>query len=271
MAAALERNDNEPSNNERLDLKTIVLNDLDGGRGSELPRKHRGKHTVTLSAHHQNITSSKSSEYVSPRMYPYRKPTTYHGSLENLRAKYSSLNNTPATNKTPSDPPGIPAPEAPEDLEETYDYDDELDGQIHSLDEDDEDTSSEISGHSGFSRRTNDSNDTATTTSSTNKHQQHQGRLEPILENDDLNNDLNIDHDRDRRSILKYKIATGFAFEAMRRYKREVDSMQAQLQKKKEEVAARVILHNLLVNSWRLKSSDLNVYTQENSHLHKTV
>lgn len=77
--------------------------------------------------------------------------------------------------------------------------------------------------------------------------------------------------DKERKKCIMTKLALAFVFRALRKRDHNLADIESRLLGKQQECAARLILHHMLLNSWRVAQRDLKDATVENSHLHKTV
>lgn len=102
----------------------------------------------------------------------------------------------------------------------------------------------------------------------TNEEMAAEGNIRNLsVENDLLRKRI---RDEKRRCTL-YRVANAFVFEAMRKRSRLLDQVEDNLLKRREECAARIILHHLLLNSWRTTKGQVTAITVENTQMHKTV
>lgn len=75
----------------------------------------------------------------------------------------------------------------------------------------------------------------------------------------------------ERRKCIFYRIVNAFAFEALRRRSQRLVQIEESLVTRKVECAARVILHHLLLNSWKMTKGQVTAISVENAQMHKTV
>lgn len=75
----------------------------------------------------------------------------------------------------------------------------------------------------------------------------------------------------ERRKCIFYRIVNAFAFEALRRRSQRLVQIEENLVERKVECAARVILHHLLLNSWKMTKGQVTAISVENAQMHKTV
>jgi hypothetical protein len=79
------------------------------------------------------------------------------------------------------------------------------------------------------------------------------------------------DLDKSRRAGLSLKASAAFSFAAFRKQRLLVDEIRKIKDMKTMEAAARMILHNLLLNSWRNCKVELHALSEDNTQLNKTV
>jgi hypothetical protein len=85
------------------------------------------------------------------------------------------------------------------------------------------------------------------------------------------NNELLEKLEDSRRNSVGLKVSAAFAWEGFRGQRRLSQEFKEAKQKKVEEAAARMILHNLLLNSWRSCKEELDSLMEDNSQLNKAV
>jgi len=74
-----------------------------------------------------------------------------------------------------------------------------------------------------------------------------------------------------RKKTLVLKVCIALTHAAIARRGKNIEDLEGKIKLKREECAARLILHHLLLNSWRNKKADLERATEENFQLGKTV
>jgi len=74
-----------------------------------------------------------------------------------------------------------------------------------------------------------------------------------------------------KKKLLSHKVSSAFVFAAFRHQRRFSEDLKIAKRKKEEEAAARMILHNLLLNSWRNCKSELDSLELDNAQLNKSV
>ncbi|CAL8096556.1 unnamed protein product [Orchesella dallaii] len=88
-----------------------------------------------------------------------------------------------------------------------------------------------------------------------------------VEENKHLTNTIQ----KTKRKLLVTKIATCFALEALKRRGKVIKKLETLNFEKKQQCAARLILHSLLLNSWRNTRRDLDLRLDDNAELRKSV
>ncbi|CAL8109583.1 unnamed protein product [Orchesella dallaii] len=104
-----------------------------------------------------------------------------------------------------------------------------------------------------------------------------QNRAENNVEEDNIVN-LSAENDllkrkieEERKKNIFYQIVSAFVFAALKARSKKLDEVDEILQQRKEECAARMILHHLLLNSWKMTKGQVNAISSENTQLHKTI
>jgi hypothetical protein len=77
--------------------------------------------------------------------------------------------------------------------------------------------------------------------------------------------------EEEKTKIIVRKAVTSLLYGALKKQSARVNELEVQRQRKTEESAARLILHNLLLNSWRTARIDLERLTKENAQLSISV
>lgn len=82
---------------------------------------------------------------------------------------------------------------------------------------------------------------------------------------------LIADVEKIRRKKLLFKIAGYFSLAAFRSQRLALEEVRVVKDAKTMGAAARMILHNLLLNSWRNNNKELKSVLEDNAQLNKTV
>ncbi|ODN04895.1 hypothetical protein Ocin01_01799 [Orchesella cincta] len=77
--------------------------------------------------------------------------------------------------------------------------------------------------------------------------------------------------EKERRKSIFYQIISTFVFTALRARSQRLDEIDELVQQKRVECAARMILHHLLLNSWKMTKGQVAAISTENAQLHKTI
>ena len=80
------------------------------------------------------------------------------------------------------------------------------------------------------------------------------------------------DHYKDPSNSMVYKASTAFAMGAVRKMSLKISKMEEAHQLKVQESGARLILHSLLLNSWRQRRRENEKIIKDNAgHLRKRL